>query len=196
MHGRARRRVRGAVSTALVALVVLLAAALVGVRLAGLRPYVILSGSMEPAYPVGSLVYVRSVAAETVEAGDPIAFVMNGDGVVAIHRVVSVDAAAATFRTKGDANDAPDAAPVAFASLIGMPVLCVPYLGYVSDYITRPPGLYLGGAAALLAVVLLLLPDRERARARARRRATQRAMAEAERALREAEAAGRGVHGG
>ena len=54
MHGRARRRVRGAVSTALVALVVLLAAALVGVRLAGLRPYVILSGSMEPAYPVGS----------------------------------------------------------------------------------------------------------------------------------------------
>lgn len=118
---------------------------------------------MEPAYPVGSLVYVRSVAAETVEAGDPIAFVMNGDGVVAIHRVVSVDAAAATFRTKGDANDAPDAAPVAFASLIGMPVLCVPYLGYVSDYLTRPPGLYLGGAAALLAVVLLLLPDRERA---------------------------------
>ena len=49
------------ISGILVAVVVLLAIALVGVRVVGLQPYVVLSGSMEPAYHVGSLIYVKSV---------------------------------------------------------------------------------------------------------------------------------------
>ena len=48
------------ISTILVALVVLLAVALVGVRLAGIRTFTVLSGSMEPTYHVGSLIYVKS----------------------------------------------------------------------------------------------------------------------------------------
>ena len=47
------------ISTILVALVVLLAVALVGVRLAGIRTFTVLSGSMEPTYHVGSLIYVK-----------------------------------------------------------------------------------------------------------------------------------------
>ena len=46
------------VSGILVALVVLLAVALAGVRIIGLHPFVVLSGSMEPEYHVGSLIYV------------------------------------------------------------------------------------------------------------------------------------------
>ena len=153
------KRIWNIAGTVLVVLVVLLAVALVGVRLVGLEPYVILSGSMEPVYPVGSLVYVQRVDADRIAVGDPIAFVMNEDLVVAIHRVIGVDAAAQQFETKGDANDAPDAAPVHFNNLIGKPVLCIPKLGYVSDYLTNPPGMYIGGAAALVLLLLMFVPD-------------------------------------
>ena len=153
------KRIWNIAGTVLVVLVVLLAVALVGVRLVGLEPYVILSGSMEPVYPVGSLVYVQRVDADRIAVGDPIAFVMNEDLVVAIHRVIGVDAAAQQFETKGDANDAADAAPVHFNNLIGKPVLCIPKLGYVSDYLTNPPGMYIGGAAALVLLLLMFVPD-------------------------------------
>ncbi len=106
------KRMCNIAGTVLVVLVVLLAVALVGVRLVGLEPYVILSGSMEPVYPVGSLVYVQRMDADRIAVGDPIAFVMNEDLVVAIHRVIGVDAAAQQFETKGDANAA--AGAVAF----------------------------------------------------------------------------------
>lgn len=153
------KRIWNIAGTVLVVLVVLLAVALVGVRLVGLEPYVILSGSMEPVYPVGSLVYVQRMDADRIAVGDPIAFVMNEDLVVAIHRVIGVDAAAQQFETKGDANDAADAAPVHFNNLIGKPVLCIPKLGYVSDYLTNPPGMYIGGAAALVLLLLMFVPD-------------------------------------
>ena len=44
------------VTTLLVAVIVLLAVLLVGVRLIGLEPYTVLSGSMEPTYHTGSLI--------------------------------------------------------------------------------------------------------------------------------------------
>ena len=153
------KRIWNIAGTVVVVLVVLLAVALAGVRLVGLEPYVILSGSMEPVYPVGSLVYVQRMDADEIAVGDPIAFVMNEDLVVAIHRVIGIDAAAQQFQTKGDANDTADAAPVHFNNLIGKPVFCVPKLGYVSSYLTSPPGMYVGGAAALVLLLLMFVPD-------------------------------------
>lgn len=40
----------------------------------GYMPYVVLSGSMEPVYPVGSLIYVAPVDANSLEPGDAITF--------------------------------------------------------------------------------------------------------------------------
>nr|MBR4281086.1 signal peptidase I [Clostridia bacterium] len=76
------------ITTLLVVVMVFLAAALVGVRLVGLTPYAVLSGSMEPTYHVGSLIYVKAVDHTTVEVGDPITFIVNDDLLLATHRVV------------------------------------------------------------------------------------------------------------
>ena len=75
----------------LVGLIVLLAVALVGVRALGLTPYAVLSGSMEPTYHVGSLIYVEKVDPSEVQVGDAITFVVNDDLLVATHRVVDVE---------------------------------------------------------------------------------------------------------
>ena len=77
------------ISSVLVALVVLLAIALVGVRLFGLQVYTVLSGSMEPTYHTGSLIYVKRVDPFTITPGQPITFLLDED-TVATHRVTEV----------------------------------------------------------------------------------------------------------
>ncbi len=153
------QKVWNAVTTVLMILVVVLALLLVGVRLVGLRPMCVLSGSMEPTYHTGSLIYVKPCAPEDVQVGDPITFVLNEDLDVVTHRVVSIDAENQHFYTKGDANDAPDGAPVYFKNLIGRPVFTIPYLGYVSHWVSNPPGMYLAIALALVLIILTFLPD-------------------------------------
>lgn len=153
------RIIWGIITTVLTCAVVLVAVLLVGVRLFGLRPFCILSGSMEPTYHVGSLIYVKDVPPEEIEIGDPITFVLNEDLVIATHRVIDIDAENQQFYTKGDANDAPDGSPVHFNNLLGRPVFSIPYLGYVSNYLSSPPGMYVGICGAVVVILLLFIPD-------------------------------------
>lgn len=146
-------------TTILTCVVVLIAVLLAGVRLFGLRPFCVLSGSMEPTYHVGSLIYVKDVPAEQIKVGDPITFVLNEDLFIATHRVIDIDAENELFYTKGDANDAPDGKPVYFKNLLGRPVFSIPYLGYVSNYLSSPPGMYVGICGAVVLVLLLFVPD-------------------------------------
>lgn len=147
------------VSTIIVAVIALAAVLLVGVRIVGLTPYAVISGSMEPAYRVGSLIYVRENEPGDIQVGDPITFVLNQDLVVATHRVIRIDDENRLFYTKGDNNDAPDAEPVRFENLLGKPVFTIPYLGYVSAYIQTPAGRSLSIAAVAAALLLVFLPD-------------------------------------
>ena len=74
-------------STLVVIVMVALAILLVGVRAVGLTPYTVLSGSMEPTYHVGSLIYVRAIDAQDIEVGTPLTFRATGGAMVATHRV-------------------------------------------------------------------------------------------------------------
>ena len=121
-------------STVLVALVVALAIALVGVRLVGLKPFAVLSGSMEPTYHVDSLIYVKSVDYKQLQPGDPITFMISQDTVVT-HRITEVlvdeeDPDTIRYFTKGDANDTPDGSSVHYKNVIGKPVFSIPYLPF------------------------------------------------------------------
>ena len=146
-------------TTALVVLVVIFAVFLMGSRLMGMQVFNVISGSMEPTYSVGDLLYVKTVDPDSIKVGDPITFVLNEDLVVATHRVVKIDSANRYFTTKGDANETEDAAPVHFNNLVGTPVFAIPMLGYVSAYIQSPPGMYVAIAMGVLLVAAVFLPD-------------------------------------
>ena len=157
------KKVWNVVSSILVALVVILALLLVGARLAGLRVFTVLSGSMEPAYHTGSLIYVKKVDPFTIQPGQPITFLLDED-TVATHRVVGVvpdeeDPGVIRFRTKGDANEAEDGALVHYKNVIGTPVFSIPCLGYLADYIQHPPGMYVAISAGAILLLLVFLPD-------------------------------------
>ena len=150
-------------SSLLIGVVVLLAVALVGVRLIGLDVYVVLSGSMEPTYHVGSLIYVKDVDYKELKAGDPITYMLNENTVVT-HRIIEVlvdenDPDTIRYFTQGDANDIPDGTSVHYKNIIGKPVFTIPYLGYISNYIQNPPGTYVAIAAGAILVMLVFLPD-------------------------------------
>ena len=88
---RAVKKIWNFISTLFVIGMILLAIALVGVRVVGLTPFAVLSGSMEPAYHVGALIYVQDVEPGEIQVGDPITFVVNEDLLVATHRVVGIE---------------------------------------------------------------------------------------------------------
>ena len=157
------KKVWNVVSSILVGLVMLLALLLVGARLAGLRVFTVLSGSMEPAYHTGSLIYVKKVDPFTIQPGQPITFLLDED-TVATHRVVGVvpdeeNPGVIRFRTKGDANEAEDGALVHCKNVIGTPVFSIPCLGYLADYIQHPPGMYVAISAGAILLLLVFLPD-------------------------------------
>ena len=153
------KKVWNIVSSVLVVLIVLCAVFLMGSRILGFRVFTVISGSMEPEYSVGDLIYVKEVDVNTIEVKDPITFILNEDLVVATHRVISIDKENKYFYTQGDANDTPDASPVHFNNVIGVPQFSIPLLGYVSDFIQHPPGMYITIGAGVVLIVLVFLPD-------------------------------------
>ena len=149
-------------TTVLVALVVILAILLVGVRLVGLQVYTVLSGSMEPTYETGALIYVKNIDYKALTVGDVITFMLDED-TIATHRIVGVvpdeeDETVVRFRTKGDANEAEDGSLVHYKNVIGTPVFTIPYMGYVANYIQNPPGMYISIAAGAIILLLVFLP--------------------------------------
>ena len=153
------KKIWNIISTALVVLMVLCAVFLMGSRLLGYECYNVISPSMEPEYGVGDLLYVKDVDPTTIKEGDVITFIVNEDLVVGTHRVVRVDAENQRFYTKGDANDIEDQNPVHFNNVIGVPQFSIPKLGYVSDFVQNPPGMYITIGVGIILILAVLLPD-------------------------------------
>ena len=120
----------------LMVLVIALTVPLAVPRMRGYEVYNVVSGSMEPAIPKDSVVYVEDVEARDVQEGDVIAFYREDKLVV--HRVVVNSTVMGEFDTKGDANNANDPDPVPYDALVGRVAVHVPMVGkfmalYASD---------------------------------------------------------------
>lgn len=157
------KRIWNLITSVLVAAILVLALLLAGARIIGLQVFTVLSGSMEPAYPVGSLIYVKKTKAADLKIDDVITYMLNED-TVATHRIVGVvsdqnDPGVIRFRTKGDANDTEDGTLVHYKNVVGTPVFTVPHLGYIADYISKPPGTYMAISGGAILLLLLFIPD-------------------------------------
>ncbi len=120
--------------------------------IAGIRSFVVLSGSMEPALPTGSIVLAHSQSSYSL--GDVISFT-NSSGQTVTHRIVSNGAP--DFRVAGDANSFPDAQLVNPSQIIGKAVFHLPYLGYLAGVLHTRLGFLLATVIpAMLFVVVQL----------------------------------------
>ena len=154
------KKIWSILSTVLVVLIVVSAVFLMGSRLLGFQVYTVISGSMEPELSVGDLLYVKPVGSiSDIQVGDDISFVLNEDLVVATHRVVRIDAEKQHLYTKGIANEIEDSDPVHFNNVIGVVRFNIPLLGFVSNFVQNPPGMYITIAAVAVLMVLVFVPD-------------------------------------
>ncbi|MCL1870777.1 MAG: signal peptidase I [Promicromonosporaceae bacterium] len=142
---------------ATVVVIVAGAALVVGVlvpRVAGATPYAVLTGSMAPALPVGSLAVVRP--REHIQVGDVITYQLrSGEPEVVTHRVVGLGVTTGgerRYTTKGDANPIADTLRVAPVQVRGVVWYHVPYLGYVAAWLGGQDRQWIAVAIAALLV--------------------------------------------
>ena len=95
----------------------------------GITPYVVKSGSMEPAVHVGSVCFVdKNAKYEDMKVNDIIAFQPSND-MFATHRIVEITDEG--FKTKGDANEEPDNSLVKKDTFIGKNIFSIPNAGFL-----------------------------------------------------------------
>ena len=120
----------------LLAVVAVIALAVVLPRATGARPYVVLTGSMRPQLPPGTLVVVRPVPTSELAAGRVVTYQLrSGEPEVVTHRIVALGydgQGRRVFRTQGDANRAPDTAWVHPEQILGERWYSLPWVGHVS----------------------------------------------------------------
>lgn len=125
----------------ILAVVSLIVIAVLVPRIGGATPYTVLTGSMRPDLPPGTLVVVRPAKAADIGVGSVVTYQLaSGRKSVATHRVVSVASfrGEPVYRTQGDANDAPDRKWVRQVQIKGKLWYAVPYLGYVNSALSGP----------------------------------------------------------
>ena len=104
-------------------------------------PYTVLTSSMTPSYPAGTLVIVKPTDAQQIRIGDVVTYQLESNQpAVVTHRVIQIvepttPGGTESFITKGDANSLPDAAPVKPVQVRGVVWYAVPYIGWVNNVV-------------------------------------------------------------
>ena len=102
-------------------------------------PMTVLTSSMEPTLPPGTLVVISPVAVEDIRIGDVVTYQLrSGDPAVVTHRVIGFTLNAdgeRTFTFQGDNNAEPDQDQVRAVQIQGRLWYSVPYVGWVNTWI-------------------------------------------------------------
>jgi signal peptidase len=134
--------IRTGLSVGLFSIVVaLMVAAVIIPKLTGATPLTVLTSSMEPGLPPGTLLVVEAVDPNLVEVGDVVTYqIESGQPAVVTHRVIAVNSSSdgeRTFTFQGDNNDSAD--PLVIADQIqGRLWYSIPWIGYASTLLNGP----------------------------------------------------------
>lgn len=105
----------------------------------GVRPYITMSGSMEPEIMTGSVCFVNTKAEyEDIQRGDVIAYETSFGGLVT-HQVIAVTSEG--LETKGINNEMSDGISTTAENFHGKTLFAVPYVGYVLKALQQPVNL-------------------------------------------------------
>jgi signal peptidase I len=167
---RRRRRIVDVLTTVAFVVALVIASLMLLPAVLGYRRYVIVSGSMEPTIPTGSVVYDEIVPVDELEVGDVITFVPPPEFHISepvTHRIVDIEIGSESsnapgepiLTTKGDANPGPDGWSVVLDEPEQPRVAHhLPWVGYVYMALDhRWVQLLVVGVPALVIVVVLLV---------------------------------------
>jgi len=107
----------------------------------GIKPFVVVTGSMEPAIYGGDLVITKTVDPSKLKPNDIISF-KDGNSVIT-HRIKELTEkdGEPAFITQGDANNAADENPVAYSQVEGIHLFKIGRLGNLAMFMQTPAGM-------------------------------------------------------
>lgn len=122
----------------------------------GYKPFIVLSGSMQPVIQEGDLIITREQDAQSLKEGDIIAY-RFGENAVITHRIQAMEESEGQllFTTKGDFNNVEDRDKVSAERVEGKYIMRVPGLGSFAMFLQTPLGLLLVVGAPILLYIIL-----------------------------------------
>ena len=143
----------------------------------GYKPFIVLSGSMEPAIKAGDLIVTKPVAPEKIAVGDVISFRVENDIVVS-HRVTEIQTeGGVSFLTKGDANVGMDALEVRPETIEGLYIWRGAGWGRFALFLQTPIGMLIFVVTPLCLFIIYDITSRSR---RLKKKSAREAELEAE----------------
>lgn len=151
------RRICNIISALLAVVLLALASVLIIPYFMGYTELAVLTGSMQPTLPVGTLIYVKETDPAQLDVGDVVTYRLDGDTMVT-HRVIEINPEAQTLITQGDANEDPDG-EITFDRIVGKMDFSIPYLGYISMNIRTPMGIVSICGVLVVIILLTFIPE-------------------------------------
>ncbi|TFG31515.1 signal peptidase I [Candidatus Thorarchaeota archaeon] len=119
---------------------------------------VVESKSMIPNLDIGHLLILQNRAPDRIYLNDIIVFNTDYHNKPIVHRIVEIQNVSGELRyfTKGDNNSLRDQGYRVYEDIIGVVVLAIPYVGYVTLFLHEPYGLPI---VLIIFIALLVLPE-------------------------------------
>lgn len=114
----------------------------VDINIFGFKPYIVLSGSMEPNLQIGDMIISKSVNEDQIKIGDIITFVDNNKNIIT-HRVVDIliKDGKKLYQTKGDNNSSKDVGVISIENIKGKYSFKISKIGSIITEMITPTGL-------------------------------------------------------
>lgn len=154
------KKVLSIMSTALiVVLLILLCAVLASKLIFGVEMKAVLTPSMEPELPVGSLLIIAPVDYEDIDIGDDITFVRDSNLTLVTHRVIEKNDSEMMITTQGIANNVADS-PIEYENVVGKVRFHILYLGYLIIWTSTIEGKIIAAAVIIAFIIISFLFDK------------------------------------
>jgi signal peptidase len=120
----------------------------------GYKPFIVLSGSMEPEFYAGDIVLVKEAPTGTLTTGDIIAFRLNNS--VVTHRIIEINDSEGKreYFTKGDNNNTEDNIAITDDMVEGKYLFRISGVGNFALFMQTPLGMVLFIAVPLILFIL------------------------------------------
>lgn len=121
----------------------------------GYKPFIVLSGSMEPTINTGDLAISKEVDTKTLKVGDIISFKIK-ENIVVTHRIVEITTqdGETAYITKGDNNYENDQNPVRASSVEGIYIKKLDGMGNFAMFLQKPIGFITVAAIPLIIIII------------------------------------------
>lgn len=109
----------------------------------GYKPFIVMTGSMEPNINIGDMVIVKQIPQCEIHIGDIITYKVSNGRESVTHRVIEIieKDGKITYKTKGDNNNSADTDIVTYENILGKVNFQVEGLGNIITYLFTGTGL-------------------------------------------------------